>query len=65
VRNKSNLGLGKNFKKGIEIALKLKADIIVNIDGDGQFNPKDIPKLTFPIINNDADMVTCSRFLDR
>jgi len=64
VRNKENLGLGKNFKKGIETSLKLGADIIVNIDADGQFNPKDIEKITLPIIHNQADMVTCSRFLN-
>jgi glycosyltransferase involved in cell wall biosynthesis len=63
-RQKQNVGLGKNFKKGIEMALKLGADIIVNIDGDGQFDAKDIPDLVRPIIHNEADMVTVSRFLD-
>ncbi len=63
IKNKQNLGLGKNFKKGIETCLKLGADIIVNIDADNQFNPQDIDKLTIPIINNEADMVTASRFL--
>ena len=62
-RHKQNVGLGRNFKKGIEISLKLGADIIVNIDGDGQFNSEDIPKLIKPIQENEADMVTCSRFL--
>ncbi len=33
------------FRTGIEEALKRKADIIVNVDADGQFNPSDIPKL--------------------
>ncbi len=63
-RNKENLGLGKNFRKGINSGLKLGADIIVNIDGDGQFNSKDIPKLIKPILDEEADMVTCSRFLN-
>jgi glycosyltransferase involved in cell wall biosynthesis len=63
-RQKQNVGLGINFKKGIDIALKLGADIIVNIDGDGQFNPKDIEKLVRPILHQEADMVTCSRFLN-
>jgi glycosyltransferase involved in cell wall biosynthesis len=62
--NKTNLGLGRTFKKGIDTALKMGADIIVNIDSDGQFNPKDIPKLLQPILDNAADMVTCSRFKD-
>lgn len=63
-RQKQNRGLGKNFKKGIEVALSLGADIIVNIDGDGQFDPSDIPKLIRPILKREADMVTCSRFLN-
>lgn len=63
-RQKQNSGLGVNFKKGVEVALKLGADIIVNIDGDGQFNAQDIPKLILPIMNNEADMVTCSRFIN-
>lgn len=62
-RQKQNAGLGVNFKKGIDIALGLGADIVVNIDGDGQFNPEDIPKLLEPILRNEADMVTCSRFM--
>ena len=57
-----NQGLGKNFKKGLEACLKLKADIIVNIDADGQFNPLDITKLIKPILSGKADMVTASRF---
>ena len=34
-----NKGVGVAFRTGIEEALKRKADVIVNIDGDGQFNP--------------------------
>ena len=63
--HKTNLGLGTTFKDGITEALKMGADIIVNIDADGQFNPHDIPRLIQPIIDNRADMVTCSRFKDK
>jgi len=63
--HKTNLGLGTTFKDGITEALKMGADIIVNIDADGQFNPNDIPRLIQPIIDNRADMVTCSRFKDK
>lgn len=63
IENKKNLGLGRTFRKGIDEALKLGADIIVNIDGDGQFNSADIPKLIQPILNNGADMTTATRFL--
>ncbi|MBU0466391.1 MAG: glycosyltransferase family 2 protein [Nanoarchaeota archaeon] len=63
-KQKQNVGLGVNFKKGIDMALKLGADIIVNIDGDGQFDSKDIENLVRPILRHEADMVTCSRFLN-
>ncbi|MFH1801909.1 MAG: glycosyltransferase family 2 protein [archaeon] len=64
-RNKQNMGLGTTFKRGIDIALKLGADVIVNIDGDGQFDSSDVPTLLKPILEGDADMVTCSRFLKK
>jgi glycosyltransferase involved in cell wall biosynthesis len=37
---------------------------MINIDGDRQFDPADIPKLVAPIEKGRADMVTASRFLD-
>ena len=65
VSHNTNKGLGVAFQTGIEAALKTNADIIVNIDADGQFNPGDIPRLIRPIIEGKADMVTCSRFVDK
>ncbi len=59
-----NRGLGVAFAEALRTALGLGADIIVNIDADGQFNPQDIPKLLGPIISGKADMVTASRFAD-
>ena len=57
-------GLGKVFGTGFERAMRRGADIIVNIDGDGQFDPADIPRLVKPILDGEADFVTCSRFAD-
>lgn len=65
IRHQGNLGLGVAFRTGIENALKMDADVIVNIDADGQFNPSDIPKVIGPVISGKADMVTCSRFKDK
>lgn len=62
VSHKRNKGLGHAFRTGIDCALRMGADVIVNIDADGQFNPKDIPRLVKPIVNEEADMVTCTRF---
>lgn len=64
VSHNTNKGLGITFRDGIDEALKMGADIIVNIDADGQFNPLDIPRLIQPILNHQADMATCSRFKD-
>lgn len=63
IRHKQNRGLGVAFRTGIDKALKIAADIIVTIDADGQFNPKDIPALVQPILNEECDVVTVSRFL--
>jgi glycosyltransferase involved in cell wall biosynthesis len=57
-------GLGHVFRTGLERAMRRGADIMVNIDGDGQFNPADIRKLIAPILADNADFVTCSRFSD-
>ncbi|MBN1941459.1 MAG: glycosyltransferase family 2 protein [Candidatus Diapherotrites archaeon] len=65
VSHKTNKGLGVAFKTGIEAALDMGADVIVNIDADMQFNPKEIPKIIQPIIDGKADLVTCSRFKDK
>lgn len=57
-----NRGLARAFRQGIETALEIGADIIVNIDGDGQYNAKEIPKLVKPILDGEADIVLGSRF---
>lgn len=59
-----NKGLGAAFRKGIQTSLSIGADIIINIDADGQFDSSDIPKLIEPILKGQADMVTASRFAD-
>ena len=64
ISHKKNLGLGNGFKTGVNYALMSNADIFVNIDADGQFCPEEIGKLIEPILNNEADMVTGSRFLN-
>jgi len=61
VRHKSNQGLGKAFRTGLENALKLGADIIVNTDGDGQYAGGDIPALIQPILSGEADIVIGNR----
>jgi glycosyltransferase involved in cell wall biosynthesis len=60
-----NKGVGAALSTGIKAVLEMKADIMVNIDADGQFNPADIEKLVQPILDGQADFVTASRFIDK
>ena len=61
VSHKRNLGLGATFRDGISEALTHHADIIVNIDADGQYNGAQIPDLIQPIIEEKADIVIGDR----
>ena len=56
-------GTGANTKQGIDEALVRECDIVVTLDGDGQHNPKEIPRVIKPIIDGDADFVIGSRFM--
>lgn len=60
--NGLNRGVGITFKHAVERALDNGADIMCNMDADGQFDPKDIEKIIAPILNNEADMVSATRF---
>ncbi len=57
-----NRRLGVMFTTASENALKEGADIMVNIDADGQFDSQEIQKLIDPILHNKADMVVGDRF---
>ncbi len=62
IRHKHNHGLGAAFRTGLDEALRRDADIIVNMDSDGQFNPHDIPQLIALVQSGMADFVTATRF---
>ncbi len=57
-----NRGLGPSILDGYREALKRKADIVIQIDADGQYSTEEIPKLLDPILKERADMVLGSRF---
>jgi glycosyltransferase involved in cell wall biosynthesis len=61
IRFKKNMGLAPAFRAGLENALSMGADIIVNTDADGQYDGKEIPKLIQPILDGKADVVLGSR----
>ncbi|MCP3903910.1 MAG: glycosyltransferase family 2 protein [Planctomycetes bacterium] len=64
VTHATNRGLGVSFREAVESGRSRGTDILVNIDGDGQFDPADIPRIVAPIVEGRAAMVTASRFLD-
>ncbi len=57
----SNRGLARAFANGIEKAMELGADVVVNTDADNQYCAADIPRLLQPILENRADLVVGSR----
>src|ERR1700754_4567115 len=61
VRLTNNKGLANGFQAGLDAALKLGADVIVNTDADNQYFGPDIVKLVAPIVNGTADMVVGDR----
>lgn len=54
-------GLAKAFSHGIEACLELGADIIVNTDGDHQYQGEDITRLIQPILERRAEVVIGNR----
>lgn len=65
VRNTCNKGLARTFFEGLNASLRLGADIIVNTDGDNQYEGQDIPKLIAPILKGEADIVIGDRQIDK
>ena len=62
LKHKKNLGKGAALKSLFEYARNCDVDIIITIDGDGQFLPEEIPKLRKPIEERNADIVIGNRF---
>jgi len=65
IRHNKGRGVGAAFKAGLDTAILLEPDIIVNIDGDGQMYPQDIPKLIQPILDGEADVTITTRFANK
>lgn len=61
VRFRRHKGLAAAFKAGIDAALMLGADVIVNTDADSQYPGSDIPRLLAPIVAGSADIVIGDR----
>jgi glycosyltransferase involved in cell wall biosynthesis len=61
VRLPLHRGLAHAFTAGLTAALAAGADVIVNTDADGQYDPADLPRLVEPVLSGQADIVLGDR----
>ncbi|MEA3323132.1 MAG: glycosyltransferase family 2 protein, partial [Patescibacteria group bacterium] len=62
VSHTTNRRLGVAFNTAVDSALTNGADIMINIDADGQFDANEIPSLLKPVLDGKADMTVGDRF---
>lgn len=60
-----NLGIGGAVQSGFLFAERNNYDIAVQVDGDGQHPPEQIPLLIEPILKDGVDFVIGSRYLQK
>ena len=61
IRLPQNGGLARAFSKGLEAALALGADVIVNTDADNQYQGGDVEKLVSPVVAGEAQITVGAR----
>lgn len=59
-----NLGIGGAVQTGYKYAIENDYDIAIQFDGDGQHDINYVENLIKPILDEEADMVIGSRFID-
>jgi glycosyltransferase involved in cell wall biosynthesis len=64
VNHEKNQGVGGAMISGFKIAMELRAQIVVKMDGDGQMSPVYLPELLTPLILGQADYTKGNRFRD-
>jgi glycosyltransferase involved in cell wall biosynthesis len=64
IKHEKNMGKGHAMKSLFKYAKDTGADVMVTIDGDGQFLAEQIPSLLQPILDNSYDVVIGNRFSD-
>lgn len=57
-----NIGIGGAVQTGYQYAREHGFQVAVQIDGDGQHDPSELPKIMGPLLSDDADIVVGSRF---
>jgi glycosyltransferase involved in cell wall biosynthesis len=60
---RENLGHGYALRVGYSLAIELGAEYVVTLDADGQNDPKEIPVMLQPLVDDEADFVVASRRL--
>ncbi len=59
-----NVGIGGAVQTGFRYALEQEFERAIRLDGDGQHDASEIPKLLEPLERGEADLVIGSRFVD-
>jgi glycosyltransferase involved in cell wall biosynthesis len=62
VRLPFNLGIGGAVQTGFRYALEHGFELAVRLDGDGQHDPRELPRLLEPVLAGEADIAVGSRF---
>jgi glycosyltransferase involved in cell wall biosynthesis len=62
VRLPFNLGIGGAVQTGYRYAFEHGFDVAMQVDGDGQHDPAQLPLILGPLLDGEADMVVGSRF---
>ena len=65
INHAKNKGKGAALKSLLNVAKDTKSDVIVTIDGDGQFLPKEISKIAKPVLEGKSDIVIGNRFVQK
>lgn len=63
IKNEIKQGAGAATRAAFEMAKTCNASVLITLDGDGQHDPDEIPKVLAPILRGEADLVIGSRFL--
>jgi GT2 family glycosyltransferase len=64
-RNKTHRGGGAALRLGYDVIKKMKPEIVVTMDADGQHDPGEIGRLIEPILKGEFDFVIGSRILGK
>jgi glycosyltransferase involved in cell wall biosynthesis len=64
LRHPFNLGYGAALQTGYKYALERGADLLVQMDADGQHDPRQLARLLQPVQQGELDLVVGSRFLE-